>query len=66
MIAADRNVSSLAATGEHRKGRFQCVRCRYAATICREVPVCPRCGGEQWEAVAWRPFARARGTSTSS
>jgi hypothetical protein len=65
-IAANPNASSLAAAGDHRKGRFQCVRCSYATTVCRELPECPRCGGEQWKSVSWRPFARARATSSST
>jgi hypothetical protein len=61
--AADGNAAPLNAAGDHAKGRFRCTGCLYATTVCRALPACPRCGGVQWEAVSWRPFARAT-TST--
>jgi Zn finger protein HypA/HybF involved in hydrogenase expression len=64
--AADGDTFRPIAAGEHAKGRFRCVDCAYAVTSCRELPECPLCGGDQWEAVAWRPFARAQATSTPS
>jgi hypothetical protein len=62
-IAANPTATPLAAAGDHRKGRFRCVRCSFATTVCRALPECPRCGGDRWEAVVWRPFAGARATS---
>jgi len=47
-------------TGMHVKGEFHCAECGYGVTVCRELPTCPMCGGEEWEQTAWSPFERAR------
>ncbi len=45
--------------GESVKGEFHCAECGYGVTVCRELPVCPMCGGASWEQSAWSPFGRA-------
>jgi rubrerythrin len=47
------------AAGESGKGEYRCSECAYAVTVCRALPVCPRCGGSSWEQVAWSPLSRA-------
>ena len=47
-------------TGMQVKGEFHCAECGYGVTVCRELPTCPMCGGEEWEQTAWSPFERAR------
>ena len=47
------------AAGESGKGEYRCSECAYAVTVCRTLPVCPRCAGSSWEQVAWSPFSRA-------
>ena len=46
-------------TGKRVKGEFQCAQCGYGVAIHRALPLCPMCGGQIWEQVAWSPFARA-------
>ena len=57
--AEGNDVRITAAAGEHGKGEFRCIGCAYSVTVCRELPPCPQCGGTAWQAVSWRPFARA-------
>jgi rubrerythrin len=47
-------------TGEHVKGEFHCSGCGYGVTVYRALPVCPMCGGNEWEQSAWSPLTRAR------
>ena len=47
-------------TGARVKGEFHCAECGYGVTVYRTLPVCPMCGGEQWEQSAWSPLSRAR------
>jgi hypothetical protein len=42
------------------KGEFHCAECGYGVTVYRTLPVCPMCGGMQWEQSAWSPLTRAR------
>jgi hypothetical protein len=46
--------------GTHVKGEFHCAECGYGVTVYRTLPVCPMCGGGQWEQSAWSPLSRAR------
>ena len=50
----------LVSAGMHVKGEFHCAECGYGVTVCRELPSCPMCGGNEWEQTAWSPFGRAR------
>jgi hypothetical protein len=50
-------------TGMHAKGEFHCAACGYGVTVCRELPRCPMCGGEDWEQSDWSPFGRARSSA---
>jgi len=47
--------------GAHVKGEFHCAECGYGVTVYRALPVCPMCGGIEWEQSAWSPLSRARG-----
>jgi rubrerythrin len=47
-------------TGAHVKGEFHCAECGYGVTVYRALPVCPMCGGNEWEQSAWSPLTRAR------
>ena len=47
------------AAGERAKGEYRCLACGYGVTVHRELPRCPMCGAEAWEALAWMPFTRA-------
>ena len=42
------------------KGEFHCAECGYGVTVYRALPVCPMCGGGEWEQSAWSPLSRAR------
>jgi hypothetical protein len=42
------------------KGEFHCAECGYGITVCRALPICPMCGGGEWEQSAWSPLSRAR------
>lgn len=46
--------------GAHVKGEFHCAECGYGVTVYRTLPICPMCGGNQWEQSAWSPLSRAR------
>jgi len=46
--------------GTRVKGEFHCAECGYGVTVYRTLPVCPMCGGAQWEQSAWSPLSRAR------
>jgi hypothetical protein len=46
--------------GSSVKGEFHCAECGYGVTVYRTLPVCPMCGGGQWEQSAWSPLSRAR------
>jgi rubrerythrin len=48
------------AAGDHAKGEFHCAECGYGVTVYRALPVCPMCGGAQWEQSSWSPLSRAR------
>jgi hypothetical protein len=48
------------AAGARVKGEFHCAECGYGVTVYRALPVCPMCGGDQWEQSAWSPLTRAR------
>ena len=48
------------AAGSRVKGEFHCAECGYGVTVYRTLPVCPMCGGAQWEQSAWSPLSRAR------
>jgi rubrerythrin len=48
------------AAGARVKGEFHCSECGYGVTVYRTLPVCPMCGGAQWEQSAWSPLSRAR------
>ena len=50
-------------SGMHVKGEFHCAECGYGVTVCRELPRCPMCGGEDWEQSEWSPFGRARSSA---
>ena len=45
-------------TGTHATGEYHCAACAYGITIRAELPLCPMCGGDSWEATAWSPFRR--------
>jgi hypothetical protein len=47
--------------GARVKGEFHCAECGYGVTVYRALPVCPMCGGSDWEQSAWSPLTRARG-----
>jgi rubrerythrin len=47
-------------TGAHVKGEFHCAECGYGVTVYRALPLCPMCGGSEWEQSAWSPLSRAR------
>ena len=47
------------AAGEMAKGEFHCAECGYGVAVYRELPVCPMCACETWEAADWSPFGRA-------
>ena len=49
-----------AAAGAQAKGEFHCAECGYGVTVYRALPVCPMCGGAEWEQSAWSPLTRAR------
>jgi hypothetical protein len=42
------------------KGEFHCAECGYGVTVYRTLPVCPMCGGGEWEQSDWSPLSRAR------
>jgi len=42
------------------KGEFHCAGCGYGVTVYRALPICPMCGGDEWEQSAWSPLSRAR------
>jgi len=44
------------ATGATVTGQYRCAACGYGVTIRGELPACPMCAGESWEATAWSPF----------
>jgi rubrerythrin len=48
------------AAGVHAKGEFHCAECGYGVTVYKALPVCPMCGGIEWEQSAWSPLTRAR------
>ena len=54
--AADGDEVVFSAAGDHVKGEFRCAECSYGITVYRQLPACPMCGCEVWEAVSWRPF----------
>lgn len=47
-------------TGSRVKGEFHCAECGYGVTVYRVLPLCPMCGGTEWEQSAWSPLSRAR------
>ena len=47
-------------SGAPVKGEFHCAGCGYGVTVYRTLPVCPMCGGDEWEQSAWSPLSRAR------
>jgi hypothetical protein len=57
--AADGDEVLFSAAGDHVKGEFRCAECGYGITVCRELPTCPMCTCEVWEAVSWHPFTHA-------
>jgi hypothetical protein len=57
--AADGDEVVFATAGDHVKGEFRCSECGYGVTVCRDLPRCPMCSCEVWEAVSWAPFGRA-------
>jgi len=61
--AADGDEVVFAAAGDHVKGEYRCSECGYGITVCRDLPKCPMCACEVWEAVTWGPFARALASS---
>jgi rubrerythrin len=46
--------------GVRVKGEFHCSECGYGVTVFKALPVCPMCGGNEWEQSAWSPLTRAR------
>ena len=44
--------------GTKATGEYHCAECSYGITIHAELPRCPMCGGDAWEATAWSPFTR--------
>jgi len=48
------------AAGAHAKGEYHCAACGYGVIVYRTLPVCPMCGGIEWEQSAWSPLTRAR------
>jgi rubrerythrin len=58
----ERTASTTAAVqssgGAHRpRSELRCVNCGYGAIAALPIR-CPMCGGEVWDFVDWRPFAR--------
>jgi rubrerythrin len=47
------------AAGAAAVGEFRCRSCGYGVTVQRALPICPMCGGTEWEQAS-RPFGRAR------
>ena len=45
------------ATGAKVTGQYRCADCGYGVTIRSELPVCPMCSGETWEATPWSPLS---------
>jgi len=45
------------ATGAKVTGQYRCSDCGYGVTIRGELPVCPMCAGESWEATPWSPLS---------
>jgi hypothetical protein len=64
--AADGDEVVFATAGDHVKGEYRCAECGYGITVCRDLPKCPMCSCDVWEAVTWGPFARALASSQSS
>ena len=50
----------LFAAGQTVVGEFRCEACGYGVIVHRALPVCPMCGGADWEQGAWSPLTRAR------
>ena len=53
------------AAGAHVKGEFHCAGCGYGVIVHSTLPVCPMCGGAEWEQSAWSPLTRARSSAVS-
>ena len=64
--AADGDEVIFSAAGDHAKGEFRCAECGYGITVYRELPTCPMCACETWEAVTWGPFGRALASAEDS
>jgi rubrerythrin len=47
------------AAGQAAVGEFRCSTCGYGVIVHRALPVCPMCGGGDWEQSSWSPFSRA-------
>jgi rubrerythrin len=62
---ADGDEVVFAVAGDHVKGEYRCSECGYGITVCRDLPKCPMCSCEVWEAVSWGPFGRALASSQS-
>ena len=60
--AADGFVAFLGA-GEQVAGEFRCSGCGYGVTVHRALPLCPMCGGSEWEHLPWSSYTRPRAAS---
>jgi hypothetical protein len=49
-------------SGDPAKGEFHCVVCSYGVIVHSTLPVCPMCGGGEWEHTSWSPLTRVRRT----
>ena len=45
------------AAGAKATGQYRCSGCGYGVTVRSELPVCPMCSGETWEATPWSPLS---------
>ncbi len=57
--SAEEEAVEFMAAGDNVKGEFHCSVCGYGVIVCRNLPVCPMCGGESWEQSTWSPFGRS-------
>jgi hypothetical protein len=56
---SDGDFIAFRSAGEAAKGEFRCSACGYGVAVARVLPVCPMCGGSDWEETTWSPFSRA-------
>ena len=58
--AHDVDFARFRAAGDPAKGEFHCADCSYGVIVHAKLPVCPMCGGGQWEPTSWHPLTRVR------